>query len=231
VTTVPTPGKVNTRSTGSRNGASAERAARRPQPARARPAGRPSPRRFRRHRHERGVLERRGFERFPGQVGRKRPQVVVGEVGLGERDDAAGDAERGQDVEVLAGLRHRAFVGGDDHQGDVHAARPGEHVLHEPLVAGHVDDPGLDRRVAGQREVREAQIYGHAARLFLGEPISVDPRERADQRRLAVVHVPRRADDHVPDRRGAGSPVCHASLFRGPGRDSCAVGLRAAMPN
>ena len=45
--------------------------------------------------------------------------------------------------EVLARLRHDAFVGGDEQQGDVDAARAGDHVADEALVAGHVDDRQL----------------------------------------------------------------------------------------
>ena len=59
---------------------------------------------------------------------------------LGERDDAAADAEQAADVEVLAGLRLDGFVGGDDEEHQVDAADAGEHVLDEALVAGDVDE-------------------------------------------------------------------------------------------
>ena len=50
------------------------------------------------------------------------------------------DVERAQDRRVLARLRHHPVVGGDDHQEQVDARRPGDHRAHEPLVARHVDD-------------------------------------------------------------------------------------------
>ncbi len=62
--------------------------------------------------------------------------------------DAALDAEQIEDGQVLAGLGHHAFVGGDDQQGQVDAADAGQHVLDEALVAGHVDDADLAGRRA-----------------------------------------------------------------------------------
>ena len=64
----------------------------------------------------------------------------IDQVGLGERDDAARDAEQAADIEVLARLRLDGFVGGDHEQHQVDAADAGEHVLDEALVAGHVDE-------------------------------------------------------------------------------------------
>ena len=43
-------------------------------------------------------------------------------------------------LQVLAGLRHHAVVGGDHQQREVDAGDAGEHVAHEALVAGHVDE-------------------------------------------------------------------------------------------
>ena len=65
---------------------------------------------------------------------------VVHEVALGQGDDAVAQAEQAQDFEVLARLRHDGIVGRDDEQGEVDAGGAGEHVLDEPLVAGHVHD-------------------------------------------------------------------------------------------
>ena len=52
----------------------------------------------------------------------------------------AGTPQQPADVEVLARLRHHRLVGGDDQHDAVDAADAGEHVLHEALVAGHVDE-------------------------------------------------------------------------------------------
>ena len=64
--------------------------------------------------------------------------VGLGEVGLGDRNDAARDAEQVDDREVLARLRHDAVVGGDHEQHHVDAGGAGDHLAHEALVAGHV---------------------------------------------------------------------------------------------
>ena len=85
-------------------------------------------------------------------VGDERAPVVVHEIALGERDDAAADAEQREDREVLARLRHHALVGGDDEQREVDAGGAGEHGAHEGLVARHVDD--AERALAERRAAR-----------------------------------------------------------------------------
>ena len=59
------------------------------------------------------------------------------------------DAEQLEDAQVLLALRHPPLVGGDDEQRDVDRADPGEHVLDEAHVAGHVDE--ADRPARRQR--------------------------------------------------------------------------------
>ena len=102
--------------------------------------------------------------------------VLVDEVALGQRDDAARDAEQVEDREVLARLRHHAFVGGDDEQREVDAADAGEHVLDEALVAGHVDDADLLRR-SGSVQPGEAEVDGHAAVFLFLQAVGVDAGE------------------------------------------------------
>ena len=82
----------------------------------------------------------------------ERARVGVGEIGLGQHDDAARNAQQPADVEVLARLRHHRFVGGDDQQHAVDAADAGQHRPHEALVAGHVDE--RDARVADASRAR-----------------------------------------------------------------------------
>ena len=100
-----------------------------------------------------------------------------------------------EDREVLARLRHDAFVGGDDEQRDVDARRAGDHRADERLVAGHVDD--ADGADAVEHERREAEVDRDAAALLLGQPIGVDAGERAYERRLAVIDVAGGAEDHA----------------------------------
>ena len=62
------------------------------------------------------------------------------------------------------------------------------------LVARHVNQVHLAAR---QRQMREAEDDGHAPLLLFFEPVCLDARQRADERRLAVVHVPGDADRDV----------------------------------
>ena len=71
--------------------------------------------------------------------------------------------------------------------------RAGEHVLDEALVARHVDD--ADPHAAAELERREAEVDRDAALLLLGQPVGVDPGQRAHERGLAVVDVAGGADD------------------------------------
>ena len=151
------------------------------------------------------VLGRRGaaHERRSGEAGRRRQvfdfrrhQVQpfgVCEVALGDHEDAALDAEQVEDRQVLARLRHHAFVGGDDQHGEVDAADAGEHVLDEVLVAGHVDD--ADLFAARQLQPGEAEVDGHAPVLLLLQAVRVDAGQGVHERGLAVVDVAGGADD------------------------------------
>ena len=71
---------------------------------------------------------------------RELERLVVDEIGLRQRDDAALDAEQPQDREVLVRLRPCALARVDHEQEEVDAGRAGDHRAHEALVPGHVDD-------------------------------------------------------------------------------------------
>ena len=120
-------------------------------------------------------------EEAAAQVRRAPPRATsveplgVDQVRLGQRDHPAPDAEQLADVEVLAGLRHDALVGGDDQADQVEAAGAGHHRLDEALVARHVDH--AEAPVA-EVEVGEAELGGDAALLLLLEAIGVDAGQR-----------------------------------------------------
>ena len=151
-----------------------------------------------RDRHDIGIREARcarasaRSRQPPRRAGRRR------QIGLGQRDHAALDAEQIDNRQVLARLRHHAVVGGDDQQHEIDAGGAGQHVVHEVLVARHVDE--AEHRAVRRRQIGEAEIDGDAARLLFLEPVGVDAGERAHQRGLAVIDVAGGADDH-----GAGS--------------------------
>ena len=113
------------------------------------------------HRDHLAGGERRALEELAHVRLRQLEQLVVHEVGLGQRDDAAAHAEQLDDREVLDGLRHHAVVGGDDEQEEVDAGGSGHHGAHEPLVAGHVDD--AQARAGRQLQLGVAELDGDAA--------------------------------------------------------------------
>ncbi len=88
------------------------------------------------------------------------------------------------------------------HHGRRRQAR--ERVADEAPVARHVHERHLAAR--GQRGPREAQVDGEPATLLLFPAVRLHPRQRADQRALAVVDVAGRRDD-VRRRRRAGQRV------------------------
>ena len=141
------------------------------------------------------VFEEGAGDEFFGFEADEPEEVLIDEVGLGERDDAARNAEEAADVEVLARLGLDGLVGGDDEEHQIDAADAGEHVLDEPLMAGHVDEAEAQR--GRERQVREAEVDGDAAPLFLFEAVGVDAGERLHQRGLAVIDVAGGADDDV----------------------------------
>ena len=113
--------------------------------------------------------------------------VFLHQVGLGEDHQALLDLEQLADFQVLPGLGHDAFVGGDDQGHQVHAGGAGHHVAHEALVARHVDDAQV--AAVGQGEFGKAQFDGDAPELFLFEAIRIDPGEGLDEGAFAVVDV------------------------------------------
>ena len=150
---------------------------------------------------------------------RELERLGVDRVGLRDRDDAALDAEEPEDREVLVRLRTRALRGVDDEQEEVDPRRAGDHRPHEPLVAGDVDE--RQRAAAGQLERRVAEVDRDPARLLLGEPVGVLPRQRPDERRLAVVDVTggadrQRHDEDVVATASVTRPLC-ARLEHGAG--------------
>ena len=119
--------------------------------------------------------------------------IGIDQIDLGQRDHAGVDLEQIENGQMLARLRHHAFVGGDDEQRRVDAAHARQHVLDEVDVAGHVHD--ADRFAARQREPRKAEIDRHLALAFFFEPIGMSAGEGLHQRRFAVIDVAGGADD------------------------------------
>ena len=94
---------------------------------------------------------------------------------------------------MLDRLGARPVVGGNDEQRRIDLAGADQHVAHQPVMAGDIDEVELG--AIRQRQMRVADIDRHPASPFLGEPIRVDPGERSKQGGLAVIDVPGRPDD------------------------------------
>jgi hypothetical protein len=92
-------------------------------------------------------------------------------------------------------LRHDRLVRRHDEQDGVDAARAREHVAYETLVTRHVDERDPDSLPL---RVRESEIYRDPATLLFRKTIGVDAGQRADERGLPMVDVPRRPDHESP---------------------------------
>jgi hypothetical protein len=126
--------------------------------------------------------------------------LPVDGVDLVQRDDDTRELEQPGDREMLACLRPDPLVGRDHQQEEADAAEPRKRVVQEALVPGDVDEGerqvgAVARGARARGEMRETEVEGDAASLFLFEAIAVDAGEGADQRRLAVIDVPRGADE------------------------------------
>src|SRR5262249_55933597 len=117
-------------------------------------------------------------------------------------DHSGLDAQQRTDGEMFSGLRHDAFVGGDDEHGEVDAPDARQHVLDEALVTRDVDD--LDRESVRLFGKRKAGIDRDAASLLFGQAVGVDAGQRFDERGFAVVDVSRGADDYCSGGRVLG---------------------------
>ena len=94
---------------------------------------------------------------------------------------------------MLERLGARAVVGGDDQQRGIDLAGADEHVADELVVARDVDEVELGAVI--EREVRVPDVDRHPASTLLGQAVGIDAGQCPEQRRLAVVDVPGRADD------------------------------------
>ncbi len=121
---------------------------------------------------------------------------------------------------MLERLGARPVVGGHDEQRRIDLAGADEHVADEPVVAGHVDEVELAAVV--ERQVGVADVDRHPASPLLGQPVGVDAGQRPEQRRLAVVDVPGRADDdgHRARQRAEPRPARRPGRRRRSGRPS-----------
>src|SRR5205814_4455999 len=98
------------------------------------------------------------------------------------------------DLLMLDGLRLDPFRRRHDQKRGIDASRAGQHVVHEALMARHVDEAEL--AAVTEVAVGVAEVDRDAARLLLLQAIGIDAGQRLHQRGLAMVDVARGADDH-----------------------------------
>ena len=108
-----------------------------------------------------GAFSRNDLEEFVHFDFDEVDEIGIGGIDLGQDGEASLDVQQRADVEVLAGLRHHRFVGGNHQHHRIDAAHPCQHVLHEPLVTRHVDE--ADGRPVVEAQVGEPDVDGDAA--------------------------------------------------------------------
>ena len=121
--------------------------------------------------------------------------VRIRHVALGDDHHAVPDAQKLQNAQMLHRLRHEALVGGHHQHGQIDAASPRQHIADELFVAGDIHDARL--RAVVKIQMGKAQLDGDAPLFFLQQTVGVDAGQSLDQHGLAVVHMARRADDHM----------------------------------
>ena len=212
VTTVPRPLTAKTRSIArvagrGPTGPSSTRRGRR-----ARPVPPPVPYRSRRTRQR---PTNRPAPSTP--AGRRRPprpprRAPVDRIDLGDDRQAAVDPERIEQSEVLdasgRAARHRPRRPAAPHR-----SRPPRRACCRRAGRG----PGTSTKSmtvpSSSVEVRVSDIDRHPPSALLRQPVCVDARQRAQQRRLAVVDVPGGPDDERHVRAASADPIIAASVW------------------
>jgi len=156
------------------------------------------------HPHDWRVGQRRPRERSAHVVRNEREPILVHQIALGERHDAAADSEEREHGEMFARLRHHSFVGSDDQQREVDAGGTGDHGAHECLVAGYVHDAHGADAVEDHRG--KTEVDRDATTLLLRQAIGVHAGKGAYKGRLAMVDVAGGPEDHRSASITAGGP-------------------------
>src|SRR5581483_9669948 len=144
-----------------------------------------------------GRIKERSAENFLQLQADNVERLGIYKVGLGNDRQTTLNLKQAADVEVLDSLRLDGLVRRDDQQDQINAAHAGQHVAHEELVPGDVHESQAQQvAIAREFEVREAEINGDAAPLFLLQPVGINAGERAHQRALSVINVTRSFYDY-----------------------------------
>ena len=96
-------------------------------------------------------------------------------------------------------LRHPAIVSSNHQKREIDRADSSNHVSNKIFVTGHIDDSNMEPLLLGPDNIQlcEAEIDCDLSRLFFGEPIRVDSRERFHQCTFSVIDMTRGRQDEM----------------------------------
>lgn len=138
-------------------------------------------------------VSQHGLKLFPNGLLRQVNPLRLRSIDTREGDNSVLDSEQVRDCQVLASLWHRPLVSRYNQKEQIEACGSGKHVLHEVLMAWHINDPDLE--FLAQVKTGETKIDREAALFFLSPPIRVGPGKSLNQGCLSVVHMTRRAQN------------------------------------
>ena len=144
--------------------------------------------------HQRSGLEKRSLNQLAHFFFNQIDPTGFREVALREDQDAGGQIEHPENVEVFSGLAVDRVIRGDDEEGQIHPGGSSQHVANESFVTWDIDDA---KSVGADDEFGEAQFDRDAPFFFFGKSVGVDAREGSNKRRLAVIDVSGGSQDEV----------------------------------
>src|SRR6185436_19094165 len=130
------------------------------------------------HRNERRVFEKRSANQLARVVFDKREHLFVNQICFRDHNETIADAEQTTDIEVLARLRHHAFISRNHKREQIDAVRSRQHVLYEALVTGNVDEP--DAQII-KLKIGKAEIDRDAATFFFRKTIGIGAGQSAHE--------------------------------------------------
>ncbi len=82
------------------------------------------------------------------------------------------DRQQIDNRQMLTGLRHHCFIGGNDEEHRINTTHTGEHVLDKTLVSGDIDQTHFPPTRQGQPG--KSQIDGHLALLLFAQTVGIN---------------------------------------------------------
>jgi hypothetical protein len=102
--------------------------------------------RWRGHRDDLGLLQKRALDVFLEIEERELEKFVIDLIHLGQSDDTVFDSQEIENAQVLFRLRFPPFGRRNDEQTSLDSADAGQHVAQEADVSGHIDERQLTAR-------------------------------------------------------------------------------------